>query len=852
MPQGVPAQNGHLLKPRLDDEANWGTTVTGDLGDFTRKYERLKSEAGAQGDDWGPHTRFALTSQFSEDGSDYRMKIEPQGELSVPRVEQVWDVDSVLIFLEEGDEFPLGEGHTLFYTPMNHADFTLQSSLHIPPINVAGASTLTGSRSKWLEPHMMPNALFGFIAGSNCPRILVRLLFPRLAEKRSSKDKNVISKERMQEIYDRIVRPAVAAEITRGLLNAWPLTWMCEQFRATRQNGQIVQTPYGLPGPCVTRVFQQMRDVIRQNPDLKDYSDFIVQIQVQSTKHGTHHGPIPIGQPGSVEDWIIDKRELALKLAVAPIDIMRLPPQKTYVDVGVYLHLADYGYSILPKTANLAWLLSAVTGISVADAAERIAAGAKSGFFIDEVAQTGCFAGCRLTFKARFDESPLGVIYIQVYTSDRNLTSLKDKQYFAKHVEPKEVLQKYPHVLNGHYNRLIDSYEEARAQQSPIDTQIEVRVLLMELFNVLHPLPAETLTGCFAPSRSRDVWHWKKLRAESCAVVLSKLWLAFPTADRTQIHAPLTLLCATVWIGNATANRPDDSSDFRALGDSISTLGAVFLHSLEETPIPRICSHRILGTKTIGRLLGIVGSTPESDILKMVYREQQEEETAEPLPTWGGGSEEHEDHQSGSKRPAAEWGGPSRKQRLRIHNPRGEDIIEMNDPNIPEAPAGNAYDSEDEDPEQLPRAPQNAEMINRIFKAMAGEILLKTQETAESPDVLATNRKRALEIKKGKDGQKKKAYMQGLAQLSFYQDWERLLSDRSLTDKQKDDLVQYARDRLSSEAGWLPVGASDRLWSDSSAGQARTHGESVNGNRGTVVVINPALECNMDIPGGRL
>ncbi|KAG9121244.1 hypothetical protein FRC07_002882 [Ceratobasidium sp. 392] len=892
--------NNHLLKECLDSKARWGTTVSGDLDQFSWKYTQLMTRAGARSSDYGPHTRFALTAQYDKGDAHFRMKLEPQGQLSVPRVEQIWDVDSVLVFLDEDDDFPMEEG-TLYYTPMNNTEFTLVSSLHIPPMQVRGATTLTGA---WVEPHLMPNALFGFIAGQGCPKILVRLLFPRLAGKLGALG-NHISKERMQELYDRLVLRAVLLVLPRHLHAAWPISWLCEQFRATRRTGQLVQTPYNLPAEYITRVFKAMYNATREDPELGDYRDFIVQLQLQGTKHSAHHGPLPLDHPADdVRYWIQAQREEALRLSILPLEIMMLPPGKTYVDVAVVLHLADRGFSLLPKTEQHAWLTSAVTGISVVDAAERITAGSKAGMFLDEFAHTGCYAGFRLTLKPEAQPSPLGVVYLQVYTSDRNLTALKDGNYFAKHTEARRVIQNFPHELEHHYTRLIGSYQLAREQETPIDTRVEVRTLLWNIFKVMQPLPGSTLRNCLAPVKSKAAWHWKEFRAESSTTVLGKLWVDLPSVDSDHIHAPLTLLCAAVWLGNSTVNRPDDGPEFKIMADTVTVhkirhgvpvairpWTAMQLHSWREQPMLRVSSHRVMGTETLARLLQIRGTDPEAELLRLVYRRREEREEEDPLPVWGTG-ENFTEHATGSKR-TLDAPIPTRRQRVRIDRPQGADVIPEEEPRIPEPAAGRGYASEEEDHEQLPKRPRNRDVVNRIFKEMAGGLLLKCctlkqqhcrkiseyqcsretfatlEDSRELPRVLACwrqvtrldlweksvtkilpDRKRAVEIKKDREGKKKKTYLQGLAQLAFYQDWEEVMTSKQLSDKDKDELVEYARSELRRRAGWLPVGAADRLWSDDSAGKAKTHGTPENGNRGTVVVLNPAMGGEADIPGG--
>ncbi|KAG8762376.1 hypothetical protein FRC12_009065 [Ceratobasidium sp. 428] len=105
-------------------------------------------------------------------------------------------------------------------------------------------------------------------------------------------------------------------------------------------------------------------------------------------------------------------------------------------------------------------------------------------------------------------------------------------------------------------------------------------------------------------------------------------------------------------------------------------------------------------------------------------------------------------------------------------------------------------------------------------------------------------------LRTGADGKPKRTYMQGLAQLEFYQTWNNLMKDEQRSKADRKAILEFARKRLEEEAGWLPVGASDWLWAGSGGGKAKILGTPKNKNKGTVIVINPALNPNTDIPGG--
>ncbi|KAG8782267.1 hypothetical protein FRC12_021019, partial [Ceratobasidium sp. 428] len=691
-----------------------GRIVTGDLRTFRELHERLADQDGKKPDEFGLHSKLTMTGQYEEGEEPMRLNILPQGPVSRARLQEMWDVDSVIGFIHEGDQFPLEVGTTLFYHPLNNTEFTLEASLHLPKIKLQGEGTLD-RMWRGMEPHLIPNALFGFVPGQSVPRMLVRIMFPGVAETREvgkGIKSNRISQEDMEVFYDRVVKPAVDTAFPREQRDHFPLRWVDERFRVTRQNGSVVMTPYTVLAEHVDALHEQMHIKTRGDRTLKKFRNFFFQFQVQGTKHSTHHRPLQ--QPYTAEEMtehMETERTEAFARAVAPLDVGRMNPDHWWVDLGVMYHMGDQGFSLLPKTEQHAWLISEATGLGVGDAVERITVGAGAGYFKDELAQLGSVSGFRLRLKEDRAASPLNVQYMQVYTTDKNLTALKDNGHFAKHVDPGKVVDNLSKVLDNHYSRAISAFEEAGQQELAIDTRIEIRLPLWDITKALPPLARDVLQNSLVTARSKDIWYWKRARLEAVATVVSLVQQGLSKVPPQKINGAMTLLVGSVWMGNATMSRADESPPFKVLADTLCVhekyheatracrpLTAFFMHSIREEPYMRVSSNRVLGVETIAKLCGVTGKGGRSGLLNLLAQAVESDEDESPV-VWGQG-EEYEGEESRPKRRREEDRPRNRTKRVRIALPLGDSVIGENTEGLPADPVIEQYPSEESDPEE--------------------------------------------------------------------------------------------------------------------------------------------------------
>lgn len=123
-----------VVQPKAHVDLNLPDIVDGSLVDVVETYARLLDDSAALGQELGEHTRFALTGRsFDETGVEQRMKVQASaGNISVLRLEQTADVDSVLGFVFQGEDFPVFDGTAFFWQVLNNPSYTLDSNLHLP------------------------------------------------------------------------------------------------------------------------------------------------------------------------------------------------------------------------------------------------------------------------------------------------------------------------------------------------------------------------------------------------------------------------------------------------------------------------------------------------------------------------------------------------------------------------------------------------------------------------------------------------------------------------------------------------------------------------------------------------
>lgn len=121
-------------------DLNLPAVVTRSLANVVNTYKQLSEDDGGNADELGPHTRFALTGRFWDEGrTEHRVQVQAvQGDISELQLEQTADVDSALGFLYEDEDFPVFEGSSFFWQVLNNPSYTLKSDLHLPKYALKG------------------------------------------------------------------------------------------------------------------------------------------------------------------------------------------------------------------------------------------------------------------------------------------------------------------------------------------------------------------------------------------------------------------------------------------------------------------------------------------------------------------------------------------------------------------------------------------------------------------------------------------------------------------------------------------------------------------------------------------
>ncbi|KAG8751867.1 hypothetical protein FRC11_008916 [Ceratobasidium sp. 423] len=896
--------------------------VHGNLADFQRKYKELAAMHHLLESDLGPHSSFALTGIYqNEADTQYQMKVQAADrDVQGFRLKQYDDIDSVIGFVHHGDPFPLKPDNTLFYCMFNNINITLKTSLHLPPYSFTGQDgTVVG-----LEYHHIPNAICGHLGGANVQKILIRFFFPGLAGEREAFKGNIIDAKLMKVFYEKAVCPAVLRTIPQESRHEWALDFSTEQFRAGTSSGSVVYTPCSVVQEVVDAFFEAIHQFCQDTSELKWARGFFLQIQIQGSKSSTKHskhapqdGEIVLDEEGDdpVEAEFEDSRTKATTKAPDPLDWELFNLEHWVIDIATTFHYMDAGFSLLPRVETHHLVLSTLTGINSTEATTLVTRGSCTGYYADEIAHLGSSAGLRVEMLKGPFISPLSVLYAQVYASgDKDLTSLKDRNRVAKHVEPQFMFSDFDHVMGTFFSPLLAVFQTALDEDQTVDVCIESRVPFEEATTAHRWFDPSQFAGYMVKVKTKDYWHWKIIRLESIIAALSKMHPALPDVPRMKLNPAATLGVGLCYMANALVNRPEVGPEFQALADTLSVheikqgvlvairpLIAFFLHSLFlEESCPRISMARVLDLPQIAWLCQVSGDPTGSGVAGLIKQDKvcrreepalaqwgQEPGVEQPLPT------------SSTPTNSSGVGSVSRSKcnKLAMGYDEQDSVFGPND-NVPEPPTVAPFAEEEDDPEEAPQVLTNRAVLNEIFHRMAGEMLLKVPDEGQTKlswqsgsdndchsmqfqdlcnsktidqmmrgyrmttdagiweqavkKILPTGEElRKIKYKAGSDTPKPR-FLQGLAQCYFFQQWSALVENRdnSLTAKQLEGLVTVARTKLNEKAQWLPVGKPDRLWADVGAKNAKIHGTQINGKEPPVVVLNPMFPRDPNVPGG--
>ena len=265
--------------------------------------------------------------------------------------------------------------------------------------------------------HKIPNVALG----KTSTRHVTRMMFPRLYEEGSRE--LAIPSSTLARIYDECIRPAVQATCV-SRLSHWPPSYGAALTNARDIRGQLHFGTVDLPSELLNRFVTTLKTKLSQIPKL---GDVYFMHEVRGTKGFTVHDP-----KDQEERWNSLQRELGF------LDFNKITLEDWYIDVGLEVYLPNHVLQWLTD-AHPRLLQFGLPKQALADRNSLIRLSEDPRHFLtDLVAQLGEFAGFRCTplTKGLTD----GVVYLNVYTTDKEPTYQLHNGSFRKH-SPSELLQ---------------------------------------------------------------------------------------------------------------------------------------------------------------------------------------------------------------------------------------------------------------------------------------------------------------------------------------------------------------------------------------------------------------------------
>lgn len=365
----------------------------------------------------------------------------------------------------------------------------------------------------------MPNALFALIGGAKVQKILVRIFFPRLAAIREPHEGNTVDVERQTLFYNLAVRRVVMDVLPASSHPDWPAVWNSEQWRAHKRSGHFVHTIKVINAEVADEFIEDLHIEVAKHAELEWAVGFILQIQVQGTKHGAPHNlpERPITDNLSDEDAaaalhdyqeeVTDQRIIAAQSAVDPLSLLAFDWDNWYFDIATtFSYVLPTGS---PRSSSLFirhemhdHLISHFTGLSISTT--RALMNRPSLYASDQLAHFSSLAGFRFTVPpAHYDTQ---IFYVQGYTTDKTLSSLKDGPYVSKHINPSEVLDDYKASKVNFFDPLEQAFSEATKAEVQVHARFETRVSGSMMEYVHHHIPPLVAYNWLCRLQTKAFW----------------------------------------------------------------------------------------------------------------------------------------------------------------------------------------------------------------------------------------------------------------------------------------------------------------------------------------------------------
>lgn len=297
--------------------------------------------------------------------------------------------------------------------------------------------------------HAIPNVGFAGLHNDTSHHI-IRLCFPALANPAAPSAAGVsITQGQMALVYDECIRPVVE-DILKEEESYWPLTYNHENWRSTRKKGGHVTSGVCVPAEYIDLFGEAVLKKVR-SLDF-GYKAFFLH-EFRGMKHTSRH-PADEGDPQTVQAYL--ERFLG--------DLKITPPDEGedsddwdwglgghwYIDVGIEINSREpedgldspsHDSNNPAWSSTLQWRKDSHKRLifTALHCTEEEAEEISRHRIIDEVAHFTEIAGFRRVVPRRISDR-LGIYYINCYTTDKNVTYLKDRGQVSKNTSCEEFL----------------------------------------------------------------------------------------------------------------------------------------------------------------------------------------------------------------------------------------------------------------------------------------------------------------------------------------------------------------------------------------------------------------------------
>ncbi|KAG7098026.1 hypothetical protein E1B28_000002 [Marasmius oreades] len=403
--------------------------------------------------------------------------------------------------------------------------------------------------SKQVPYHHIHNFLLGYW-GNRCQ---LHIFFPTLYAPNPSPTtpRNVrLDVKQMAQFYERGVRPSIA-NILPESVSDWPPTYDAEAFRIRRSTGRSSYGTKMIPEEFLESFVSELRLSLARN-GVNWAKDFFFIHTVRGVKLSSFHTPTP---------------EMANRAFLGLLQNVSIPLENTiegqwFVDVGLEFRSPD-GHTVQWTARSHSTVVASFLQVSD-DAANRMTRLGSSRYERDIVSHLTGIAGCRI--EPRASGGPYDVQYLQLYSTDKNVTYSPEGRHHGKAIPMAKALEDQQPCK--FLEDLYDSY--AASVTIAAHARIEVRVSLDYVTQVLMDIPVTAIRGSLAVFDTETWWDFRRYRLLAMIHILGAQATG-PSVFRVGRDA-LLLTAAMVWMINGLHSRPDDGHHSRDLMRAIFPL----------------------------------------------------------------------------------------------------------------------------------------------------------------------------------------------------------------------------------------------------------------------------------------